>query len=66
MEVLRLQNLQKSFGSVRALKNASFALKEGEVVALLGDNGAGKSTLIKAISGVFPIDRGDIYVRGEK
>jgi simple sugar transport system ATP-binding protein len=65
-EVLRLQNLQKSFGSVRALKNASFTLGEGEVVALLGDNGAGKSTLIKAISGVFPVDRGDIYVRGQK
>ena len=65
-EVLRLQNLQKSFGSVRALKNASLTLREGEVVALLGDNGAGKSTLIKAISGVFAIDRGDIYVRGEK
>ncbi|MCV3209195.1 ATP-binding cassette domain-containing protein [Mesorhizobium sp. YC-39] len=65
-EVLRLQNLQKSFGSVRALKSASFTLNEGEVVALLGDNGAGKSTLIKAISGVFPIDRGDIYVRGQK
>ncbi|TIS57660.1 MAG: sugar ABC transporter ATP-binding protein [Mesorhizobium sp.] len=65
-EVLRLQNLQKSFGSVRALKNASLTLKEGEVVALLGDNGAGKSTLIKAISGVFPVDRGDIYVRGQK
>ena len=66
MDVLRLQNLQKSFGSVRALKNASLTLREGEVVALLGDNGAGKSTLIKAISGVFPIDRGDIFVRGEK
>lgn len=66
MEVLRLQNLQKSFGSVRALKSASFTLNEGEVVALLGDNGAGKSTLIKAISGVFPVDRGDIYVRGQK
>ncbi|MDX8491278.1 ATP-binding cassette domain-containing protein [Mesorhizobium sp. VK22B] len=65
-EVLRLQNLQKSFGSVRALKSASLTLREGEVVALLGDNGAGKSTLIKAISGVFPVDRGDIYVRGQK
>ncbi|MDX8512981.1 ATP-binding cassette domain-containing protein [Mesorhizobium captivum] len=65
-EVLRLRNLQKSFGSVRALKSASLTLREGEVVALLGDNGAGKSTLIKAISGVFPIDRGEIYVRGEK
>jgi simple sugar transport system ATP-binding protein len=65
-EVLRLQNVQKSFGSVRALKNASLTLREGEIVALLGDNGAGKSTLIKAISGVFPVDRGDIYVRGQK
>jgi simple sugar transport system ATP-binding protein len=65
-EVLRLENLQKSFGSVRALKNASFTLNEGEVVALLGDNGAGKSTLIKAISGVFPVDRGEIYVQGRK
>ncbi|MDQ0471167.1 ATP-binding cassette domain-containing protein [Labrys wisconsinensis] len=65
-EVLRLENLQKSFGSVHALRNASLTLREGEVVALLGDNGAGKSTLIKAISGMFPVDRGDIYVRGEK
>ncbi|HXT06519.1 MAG TPA: ATP-binding cassette domain-containing protein [Roseiarcus sp.] len=65
-EVLRLENLQKSFGSVRALKNASLTVCEGEVVALLGDNGAGKSTLIKAISGVFPVDRGDIFVCGRK
>jgi simple sugar transport system ATP-binding protein len=63
-EVLRLENVRKSFGSVRALKSASFALNEGEVVALLGDNGAGKSTLIKAVSGVYPIDGGEIYVRG--
>ena len=49
-----------------ALKSASMILREGEVVALLGDNGAGKSTLIKAISGVHPADGGAIYVRGEK
>jgi simple sugar transport system ATP-binding protein len=63
-EILRLENLQKSFGSVHALKRTSLSLKEGEVVALLGDNGAGKSTLIKSISGVHPIDGGQIYVRG--
>ncbi len=65
-EVLRLEGIRKSFGSVKALKSASMTLREGEVVALLGDNGAGKSTLIKAISGVHPADGGAIYVRGEK
>ena len=63
-EVLRLENLRKSFGSVQALKGASLSLNEGEVVALLGDNGAGKSTLIKSISGVHTIDSGRIFVRG--
>jgi simple sugar transport system ATP-binding protein len=65
-EVLRLEGIRKSFGSVQALKSASMTLREGEVVALLGDNGAGKSTLIKAISGVHTIDGGEIFVRGEK
>ena len=65
-EVLRLERLSKSFGSVRALKNASLTLQEGEVVALLGDNGAGKSTLIKVVSGVYAPDGGDIYLNGEK
>ena len=63
-EVLRLENINKSFGSVRALTNVSLTLREGEVVALLGDNGAGKSTLIKAVSGVYRIDSGRVYVRG--
>jgi simple sugar transport system ATP-binding protein len=65
-EILRLDRVQKSFGSVRALRSASLTLREGEVVALLGDNGAGKSTLIKAISGIHPFDGGEIYIRGEK
>ena len=65
-EVLRLDRISKSFGSVHALKSASMTLREGEVVALLGDNGAGKSTLIKAISGVHTIDGGAIFVRGQK
>ena len=65
-EVLRLDNVRKSFGSVEALKAASMTLREGEVVALLGDNGAGKSTLIKAISGVHPFDGGTVSMRGRK
>jgi simple sugar transport system ATP-binding protein len=65
-EVLRLERIRKSFGSVHAIRSASMTLREGEVVALLGDNGAGKSTLIKAVSGIHPIDGGEIYVRGDK
>jgi simple sugar transport system ATP-binding protein len=64
-EILRLENVGKSFGNVHALKHASLSLKQGEVVALLGDNGAGKSTLIKVISGVHSIDTGRIYVNGK-
>jgi simple sugar transport system ATP-binding protein len=64
-EVLRLENLRKYFGGVHALKRASLTLREGEVVALLGDNGAGKSTLIKTISGVHRLDSGKVFVRGQ-
>ena len=63
-EVLAVHDLAKSFGSVHALKSASFSVHEGEVLALLGDNGAGKSTLIKLISGVQRPDRGVVRVRG--
>jgi simple sugar transport system ATP-binding protein len=63
-EILRLENVRKSFGNVLALRPASLSLRAGEVVALLGDNGAGKSTLIKSISGVYTIDGGQIYVQG--
>ena len=64
-EILRLENVSKSFGSVRALTDVSLSLSQGEVVALLGDNGAGKSTLIKTVSGVHTIDGGRIFVRGK-
>ncbi|WP_309085494.1 ATP-binding cassette domain-containing protein [Chelativorans sp.] len=65
-EVLRLENVAKSFGSVQALRDVSLTVNTGEVVALLGDNGAGKSTLIKAISGLHGIDRGRIIVDGKE
>lgn len=64
--VLEVTNLSKSFGSVKAVRNASFHVDAGEVVALLGDNGAGKSTLIKAISGVFPAESGTIRLNGSE
>lgn len=64
-EILRLRDINKSFGGLHALQDVSMSVYEGEVVALLGDNGAGKSTLIKAISGVHEIDSGEIAINGE-
>ncbi len=63
---LELRNISKSFGGVHALKNVDFEVFAGEVVGLVGDNGAGKSTLIKAMSGAYVPDQGDILIDGQK
>ena len=63
--ILSVRNVSKAFGAVQALNRASFDVFPGEVVALAGDNGAGKSTLIKAISGVFRHDEGEILFGGK-
>lgn len=65
-ELIRMQNIRKSYGRVQALDGVNFTVYENEIVGLLGDNGAGKSTLIKALSGAVPITSGDIFVRGKK
>jgi simple sugar transport system ATP-binding protein len=62
--LLQARELRKSYGSVQALRGASFDLSAGEVVALIGDNGAGKSTLVKCLSGVEQPDSGEILIDG--
>ena len=64
--LVRMENINKSFGNVQALNNIDFTINTNEIVGLLGDNGAGKSTLIKILSGALVADSGDIYIRGEK
>ncbi len=61
---LRIEGVSKRFGAVRALDDVGFAVRRGEVMALLGDNGAGKSTLIKVISGTCIPDAGTIHFDG--
>ncbi|ONI85256.1 sugar ABC transporter ATP-binding protein [Actinosynnema sp. ALI-1.44] len=63
--VLQAQNIVKRYGSVEALRGASFEVGRGEVVALIGDNGAGKSTLVKCLSGAEIPTSGTILLEGE-
>ncbi|MEJ2855543.1 MULTISPECIES: ATP-binding cassette domain-containing protein [unclassified Saccharothrix] len=62
--LLDARDLVKHYGSVEALRGASFTADAGEVVALIGDNGAGKSTLVKCLSGVEQPDTGTITFDG--
>src|ERR1051325_10995416 len=65
-ELIRMENVSKSYGQVRALERVTLRVYEKEIVGLLGDNGAGKSTLIKVLSGAVPMSSGEIFVRGRK
>jgi len=62
---LELRDVSKSFGSVQALKDVDFEVRDGEVMALVGDNGAGKSTLIKSIAGIHAFDEGEVLFDGK-
>ena len=63
--LLEIRDLSKTFGSVQALTEVDFEVREGEVMALVGDNGAGKSTLIKCIAGIHGYDSGEIVFDGK-
>jgi D-xylose transport system ATP-binding protein len=62
---LELRGISKAFGSVQALSEVDFEVRDGEVMALVGDNGAGKSTLIKCVSGIYSIDSGEVLFEDE-
>ena len=64
--LVKMHDISKSYGRVRALENVHLTVNEREIVGLLGDNGAGKSTLIKILSGAVPASSGDIFIRGER
>jgi len=64
--LLDASGLVKTYGAVRALRNASLSLRPGEVHALMGANGAGKSTLVKILTGAIRPTAGRIVIRGEE
>jgi ABC-2 type transport system ATP-binding protein len=64
MNAIEINNLQKSFGDLKAVDGVSFAVQEGEIFSLLGPNGAGKTTAISMLSTLLRPDNGDAFVLG--
>jgi branched-chain amino acid transport system ATP-binding protein len=63
--LLEIDEIHVFYGQVEALKGVSLGVDEGEIVALIGANGAGKTTTLKTISGLRPVRRGKISLRGQ-
>ncbi len=66
MSILKIENLQKYYGSHHALKDINLEVKAKEVVVILGPSGCGKSTLLRCINGLEEIASGNIYIDNEK
>lgn len=63
--LLKTENLNKSFGGLKAVSNVSFQLESGIIKGIIGPNGAGKSTLFNLITGRIPADEGTVYFDGK-
>ena len=64
MALLEVKNLQKSFGGTTVLKDASFSLEKGQVLAIIGSSGSGKTTLLRCLNFLEKPDSGDICIEG--
>ena len=64
--ILEAKGVSKSFGAMTAVNEVNFALKEHEVVAILGSNGAGKTTFFNLLTGLFAPSQGSIHYKGEE
>ena len=64
MSILKVTNLNKKFGNKEVLKDVSFEINEGDILAFIGPNGAGKTTTIKCILGLQRLTKGSITING--
>ena len=65
MSIIEISHLKKSFGSLNVLKDVSFTVEKGDVIAILGSSGSGKSTLLRCLIDLEKIDDGTITVDGD-
>ncbi len=65
-DIIKVQNLSKSYGDKNVLNNVSFSFKSGQIIGLLGPNGSGKTTLIKILTGLIQDYKGEVLVDGDK
>lgn len=65
MVILEVKNIKKSFGKTEVLKDISFSLEKGEVLAIIGSSGSGKTTLLRCLNFLENHDSGDIIVNGK-
>ena len=65
MSIIEVSHLKKSFGSLNVLKDVSFTVEKGDVIAILGSSGSGKSTLLRCLIDIEKIDDGTITVDGD-
>lgn len=63
--MLKIKNIVKFFGGIKAVDNCSFEVKKNTITALIGPNGSGKTTLFNIISGIVEEDKGEIYLEGK-
>ena len=63
---IELKGITKTFGSVVANNNVELNVRQGEILALLGENGSGKTTLMNMLSGIYKPDKGQIFVDGKE
>ena len=62
---VRMDNITKTFGSITANSHASLEVRQGEILALLGENGSGKTTMMNMLAGIYYPDEGEIFVNGK-
>lgn len=64
MAMLEIKNLQVYYGVIQAIKDVSFEVNEGEVIALIGANGAGKTTILQTVTGLITAKNGSVFYQG--